>query len=144
MTITPEQCRAARSLLDWDQEKLVDMAGVKRRTVYSFEFGDKVSPETVEKIRIGLESGGVVFLDDDEGRYKSGVALKPDYIAPKREKKGKKLKKTETEEEKRQRLSDYWKDRPEGLAVVSEQGQKDFAAYLRGENGEDQLGKAAE
>lgn len=37
MILTPEQCRAARGLLDWTQEQLAQEAGVSRSTVRDFE-----------------------------------------------------------------------------------------------------------
>lgn len=144
MTITPEQCRAARSLLDLGQDELAEYADVQRRTIYAFESGGNVYDITIEKIRVALENGGVIFLEDDNERYKSGVALKPDYIAPKREKKSKKRKKED--EEKRKRLKAYWSDRAEGLAMLTEEGRQEFADYLEGKGqGEgDFLGRAAE
>lgn len=37
MELSPEQCRAARGLLDWTQEMLACRAGVSRSTVRDFE-----------------------------------------------------------------------------------------------------------
>jgi transcriptional regulator with XRE-family HTH domain len=37
MLLTPEQCRAARSLLDWTQDKLAESADVSRATIADFE-----------------------------------------------------------------------------------------------------------
>ncbi|GGE17605.1 hypothetical protein GCM10011390_40930 [Aureimonas endophytica] len=37
MILRPEQCRAARGLLDWTQEELALRAGVSRSTVRDFE-----------------------------------------------------------------------------------------------------------
>ncbi|WP_199266663.1 helix-turn-helix transcriptional regulator [Antarcticirhabdus aurantiaca] len=38
-TLTPAQCRAARGLVAWSQERLADEAGVSRSTVRDFEKG---------------------------------------------------------------------------------------------------------
>lgn len=37
MNLHPEQCRAARGLLDWTQEELARRAGISRSTVRDFE-----------------------------------------------------------------------------------------------------------
>src|SRR3546814_11102430 len=37
--LLPEQCRAARGLLNWTQERLAALAGVSRSTVRDFENG---------------------------------------------------------------------------------------------------------
>lgn len=37
MALFPEQCRAARGLLNWSQERLATAAGVSRSTIKDFE-----------------------------------------------------------------------------------------------------------
>ena len=39
MPLTPAQCRAARALLDWTQDKLTEGAEVSRGTIRGFESG---------------------------------------------------------------------------------------------------------
>ncbi|MBP0447687.1 DUF4118 domain-containing protein [Roseomonas sp. SSH11] len=73
MPLTPEQCRAARGLLDWTQDELAEHAGVSRGTVRGFEAGHHVlRPDTGAAICGALETAGVVFLDAD-GRMGYGV-----------------------------------------------------------------------
>jgi transcriptional regulator with XRE-family HTH domain len=66
--ITPQQCRAARGLLDWSQADLADQAGVGIVTVRQFE-GDVHGPRraTLDVIRRAFESGGVEFIDENGG-----------------------------------------------------------------------------
>ena len=66
--ITPAQCRAARGLLDWSQQKLADQAGVGIVTVRKLEAGAAQSRRaTMEVIKRALEAAGVVFLDENGG-----------------------------------------------------------------------------
>jgi len=66
--ITPEQCRAARGLLDWSQQDLADRAGVGIVTVRQLEAG-AASPRraTLDVIRRAFESAGVEFIDENGG-----------------------------------------------------------------------------
>jgi transcriptional regulator with XRE-family HTH domain len=65
--LTPEQCRAARGLLGWTQEKLADKAGVSRGTVRGFERGHHdLHRASAAVIRAALEAEGVVMIDADE------------------------------------------------------------------------------
>ena len=64
MSLTSEQCRAARALLDWTQDDLAAHAEVSRSTVRGFEGGQHgLQRATATAIRRALESGGVIFLD---------------------------------------------------------------------------------
>ncbi|UFN49040.1 helix-turn-helix domain-containing protein [Roseomonas sp. OT10] len=66
MTLTPEQCRAARALLDWTQDQLAERAAVSRSTVRSFEGGQhELQRATGTAIRRALEEAGVSFLEPD-------------------------------------------------------------------------------
>lgn len=66
MTITPEQCRAARALLYWSQPRLADAVGVSRETIAHFERGASTPyPRNVEAIRAALEAAGVIFIERD-------------------------------------------------------------------------------
>ena len=73
--LKPEQCRAARALLDWSQSDLEKRAGVTRKTIAGFE-ADKINPykRTLTDLRWTLEMAGVEFIDADNGG--PGVRLK--------------------------------------------------------------------
>ena len=75
MTITPEQCRAARGLLDWSQQDLAEKARVGVVTVRQLE-ADTHEPRraTLDVIRRALEAAGVEFIDENGGG--PGVRLK--------------------------------------------------------------------
>lgn len=61
----PEQCRAARALLDWSQSQLALAAGVGVSTVKLFEKGTRQPMrQNLEAMRRALEQAGVDFLGD--------------------------------------------------------------------------------
>ena len=71
MSITPEQCRAARALLDWSQPDLVKASGVGRSTITRFERGSHMPhASNLAAIRVALEKAGIIFLDDNGGGVK--------------------------------------------------------------------------
>jgi transcriptional regulator with XRE-family HTH domain len=66
MPLTPAQCRAARALLDWTQERLAEQAGVSRSTMRGFETGQhELHRGTATVIRQALEAAGVVLIEAD-------------------------------------------------------------------------------
>ena len=67
MTISPEQCRAARALLDWSQAKLAKASGVGKTTIIHFE-GRTRKPyaSTRQTLRATLEAAGIIFIDGDK------------------------------------------------------------------------------
>jgi DNA-binding XRE family transcriptional regulator len=68
MMISSAQCRAARSLLDWSQQKLADEAGVGIVTVRQLEAGThRPRRSTVQVVRQCLEAAGVEFIDENGG-----------------------------------------------------------------------------
>jgi len=73
--ITPEQCRAARGLLDWSQQELANEAAVGIVTVRQLEAAVH-SPRrsTLNVIRLAFEKAGVEFIDENGGG--PGVRLK--------------------------------------------------------------------
>jgi transcriptional regulator with XRE-family HTH domain len=78
MPLTPQQCRAARGLLDWTQEELAERSGVSRSTVRGFENGQhELHRGSAAVIRGALEAAGVVLLDAD-GEAGPGVRLRTD------------------------------------------------------------------
>jgi transcriptional regulator with XRE-family HTH domain len=77
--ITASQCRAARGLLDWSQQKLAEKAGVGIVTVRQLE-ADIHEPRrsTLDVIRRCLEAAGVIFIDENgEG---AGVRLRKSQL----------------------------------------------------------------
>ena len=66
--LTPEQCRAARGLLDWPQARLGAKANVSEGTVRDFENGKRVpTADKLSAIQSALELAGVSFLGDGGG-----------------------------------------------------------------------------
>ncbi|MGL4285578.1 MAG: helix-turn-helix transcriptional regulator [Phreatobacter sp.] len=75
MILLPEQCRAARALLDWSQERLARIADVSRSTIRGFEGGHHDLHATTEaQIVEAFEIAGIRFLPDGEDG--PGVRLK--------------------------------------------------------------------
>ena len=77
LKVSIRQVKAARELLAWSQDQLAEKAGVSVPTVKRLEANDGLlggRAETVSKIRTALESGGVVFIDENGGG--PGVRLK--------------------------------------------------------------------
>lgn len=66
--ITPEQCRAARALLDWTQRDLASQAKLTPLTIREFERGkSRLKDSTAQLLRMVFESAGVVFIDANGG-----------------------------------------------------------------------------
>ena len=76
--MTPAQCRAARGLLNWNQDDLAKAASVSSVTVRNFE-NERSVPQraTLGVMRAALESAGVEFTNG--GR--PGVRMKATSIA---------------------------------------------------------------
>ena len=76
MSISPEQCRAARALIGLSRHKLAWFANVAERTIIDFERRAR-SPRqrTLTDLRNELENADVVFIDPDENGG-GGVRLK--------------------------------------------------------------------
>lgn len=75
LKISIRQIKAARSLLDWPQERLADASGVSLPTVRRLEAADGQlggRKDTAEKIIAALEAAGVEFTNGDQ----PGVRLK--------------------------------------------------------------------
>lgn len=62
------QCRAARSLLDWTQERLAGQSGVSIGAIRNFE-GGITTPirANLTAIRRAFEAAGVEFIDPNGG-----------------------------------------------------------------------------
>lgn len=75
IAIVSSQIRAARALIGWSQDQLVEASGVPKRTVARLEL-DQATPQqrTVTAIRAALEAAGVEFIPENGGG--AGVRLK--------------------------------------------------------------------
>jgi transcriptional regulator with XRE-family HTH domain len=73
--IAPEQCRAARGLLDWSQQELAEKAGIGVVTVRQLEAGmHEPRRATLDVVRRCFETAGIEFIDENGGG--AGVRLK--------------------------------------------------------------------
>jgi len=67
----------ARAALSWSVRELAAKAGVAANTVSRFENGSDAYGDTLSKLRRALESGGIIFLDEnDNNREGPGVRLR--------------------------------------------------------------------
>lgn len=78
--LTPDQCRAARALVGWPQDKLEAASKIAKKTIADFELGNTSPYErTLTALRSALERAGVEFIaqgDDNRGNGKGpGVRL---------------------------------------------------------------------
>lgn len=72
--LLPEQCRAARGMLGWTQERLAVLAGLSRSTVRDFErCRHGLHPATESLLIETLEQAGVGFVFDP---HEPGVTLR--------------------------------------------------------------------
>lgn len=68
MTISAEQCRAARGLVDMDQATLAEAASVSRSVIVDFENGRRTpNRNNLAAIRTALEDAGVQFISENGG-----------------------------------------------------------------------------
>ena len=62
------QCRAARGLLDWTQERLADKSGVSIGAIRNFESGSTTPMRAnLAAIQSALKAAGVEFIDPNGG-----------------------------------------------------------------------------
>jgi transcriptional regulator with XRE-family HTH domain len=72
VSITPEQCRAARRLLGWPQTVLAGKSGLGVPAISHFEKGNRrLSVLDVSTVRKVLEVGGVEFVGEAGARLRS-------------------------------------------------------------------------
>ena len=62
MLLTPEICRAARALLQWEGQRLAIAARLDIATIERFEAGDIVDPTSVELLLEALQKAGLEFI----------------------------------------------------------------------------------
>lgn len=68
MKISPEQCRAARGLLNLSQSQVAESAHVSAATIAGFErHGKAPGFNNLQAIRAVLEAAGVAFLSGNDG-----------------------------------------------------------------------------
>ncbi|MBK5960186.1 hypothetical protein CCR97_18540 [Rhodoplanes elegans] len=66
--LLPAQCRAARALLDINQQELARLADLGLSTVVDFERSRRVvSNDAIRSMRAALEGCGIEFLDENGG-----------------------------------------------------------------------------
>lgn len=66
--ITPEQCRAARALLNWTQQELAARTKVSDVTLGKFERGKvRLKDSTAQLLRMVFEAEGVILIDAKGG-----------------------------------------------------------------------------
>ncbi len=81
MTISPEQCKAARALIGWSRRALSETSQVAERTLIDFERGARnPHKRTLFDIRRALEEAGVDFIDANGGG--PGVRLRKEEDPP--------------------------------------------------------------
>ncbi len=65
--ITPEQCRAARMLLNWDQETLSELSKVSVKTISNFEIHkNKTNKSTLMALEHALMRAGIELINNPE------------------------------------------------------------------------------
>lgn len=68
MSLTPQQCRAARGLLNWSRPRLAEAVGVTLEAIGYFERGERTPhPKNLDAIRAAFEAAGVEFIDGNGG-----------------------------------------------------------------------------
>lgn len=67
MTITPNQCRAARELLNWTQEDVQKKSKLGRETIGNFERGTgNPTVRTLNDLRKAFGDAGIEFVNDEK------------------------------------------------------------------------------
>src|SRR5205085_6094386 len=61
--MTPAQCRAARALLNWSEDRLASAAAIKVSVVRNFEREKSVPRMTAELLQRAFEAAGIEFSD---------------------------------------------------------------------------------
>lgn len=65
--LTNIQVRMARVALGWGVRELAAEAGVTPPTITKFENGGNVTVETLRKIQVALERGGITWVPENGG-----------------------------------------------------------------------------
>ena len=65
--ITPSQCKAARNLLNWNQQELAEKSRISVATIGAFESGSRIPyPKTLEDIEETFKKAGVEFEETEK------------------------------------------------------------------------------
>lgn len=67
ITISPEQCRAARAALGMTTTEVREAVGMSQATLVKFEAGGEVRASSADKLRVLFEAHGVAFAADGRG-----------------------------------------------------------------------------
>ncbi len=82
--LTPEQCKAARAVVNWSQTDLSKESGVSLRAIQEFEAKQrKPNPTTLQGLRSALERYGIEFSQDGASLcwgYLRGITIDPRKI----------------------------------------------------------------
>lgn len=74
--ISPIQIKAARAILDWNQDRLSEVAGVAKRTIVSIEQGNVAARiDTLNAIQDALELHGIEFLSGNGVRPRDDMVV---------------------------------------------------------------------
>jgi len=66
MSFTPDQCRAARALINWSQGQLAIASKIAIKTIADFERGSRTPfARTLADMQTALETAGVIFVDEN-------------------------------------------------------------------------------
>ena len=65
--LSPEQCRAARALLDWTQSDLAIRASLSAVSIRAFEKGREMRLSNQKLLRMTFEQAGVQFIPENGG-----------------------------------------------------------------------------
>ncbi len=75
--IAPEQCRAARALLDWTQSDLAKKVSISDVSIRAFEKGGTMRDSNRKLLTFALEEAGVIFIHENGGG--AGVRLRKNH-----------------------------------------------------------------
>ena len=71
--VSPEQCRAARALLNWTQAELAERVSISAVSIRAFEKGGEMRDSNLKLLRMTFEAAGVTFIPENGGG--AGVRL---------------------------------------------------------------------
>src|ERR1035438_2449977 len=72
--IAIEQIKAARALLDWNQDKLSEASGISSNAINNLERAVAMPRlKTLHRVRCALEEGGVEFIEGPGVRLRSNA-----------------------------------------------------------------------